>query len=158
MLPIILSLPILFASISDAYLVPRDSTPVCTDLRANSNDGDRKIAIVIDSSGSMAYSDPYGYRLTAGKMAIDWLISKSEATGTQKPDEVTVINFDDKAYLDYPPGDPGAAASALTNIGEDGGTYIAGGVEMAIEQLTAAGTGETSGRSGILVFTDGEVR
>ncbi|OAP58425.1 hypothetical protein AYL99_07515 [Fonsecaea erecta] len=89
-------------------------------------------------------------------MVLDWLISKSEVTSTQKQDMVTVINFDDEAYLDYPLGDPGAAASSLAQIGADGGTYIAGGVQMAIQQLTAAKTGDTAGRSGILVFTDGE--
>jgi Mg-chelatase subunit ChlD len=157
MLSIILPFSILFASISNAYLVPRDATPICTDLRANSNNGDRKIALVIDSSGSMETSDPYQYRLAAGKMAIDWLISTSEVTSSQKQDEVTVINFDDQAYLDYPLGDPGAAASALDGIGADGGTYIAGGVEMAIAQLTANGTGDTSGGTGMLVFTDGQV-
>lgn len=157
MIPALLSLFILLTNISHAYLVPRDSTPICTDLRANSNNGDRKIAVVIDSSGSMSYSDPYGYRLVAGKMVIDWLISKKEVTATQKEDQVAVINFDDEAYLDYPLGDPGAADSALASIGEDGGTYIAGGVQMAIKQLTAAGTGATANRSGILVFTDGEV-
>ncbi|KIW96059.1 uncharacterized protein Z519_03125 [Cladophialophora bantiana CBS 173.52] len=158
MFPIILSLSfyVLFTRISDAYLLPRDSTSVCTNLRVNSNNGDRKIALVIDSSGSMEESDPYQYRLTAAQMVLDWLISKSEVTSTQKQDKVAVINFDDEAYLDYPLGDPGVAASALTQIGEDGGTYIAGGVEMAITQLTAAGTGTTAGRSGILVFTDGQ--
>ncbi|KIX93438.1 uncharacterized protein Z520_10857 [Fonsecaea multimorphosa CBS 102226] len=158
MLPIILCLPfvVLFTSTANAYLIPRDSTPVCTNLRAQSNNGDRKIALVIDSSGSMEESDPYNYRLSAAKMVLDWLISKSEVTSTQKQDEVAIINFDDKAYLDYPLGDPGAAASSLAQIGADGGTYIAGGVQMAIKQLSAANTGDTAGRSGILVFTDGE--
>ncbi|OQV10896.1 von Willebrand factor type A domain-containing protein, partial [Cladophialophora immunda] len=158
MFPTVLCLPfiILFASISDAYLLPRDSAPVCTNLRVNSNNGDRKIALVIDSSGSMEESDPYNYRLSAAKMVLDWLISKSEVTSTQKQDKVTVINFDDEAYLDYPLGDPDAAASSLAQIGAEGGTYIAGGVQMAIKQLTAANTGDTAGRSGILVFTDGE--
>ncbi|KIW78657.1 hypothetical protein Z517_08495 [Fonsecaea pedrosoi CBS 271.37] len=158
MYPFFLVLPfvVLFASIADAYLLPRDSTPVCTNLRANSNNGDRKVALVIDSSGSMELSDPYLYRLSAAKMVLDWLISKDEVTSTQKQDKVTIINFDDEAYLDYPLGDPGAAASSLAGIGADGGTYIAGGVQMAIKQLTAVNTGDTSGRSGILVFTDGE--
>jgi Mg-chelatase subunit ChlD len=148
---------VIFLSISNAYLIQRDSTQICTDLRAKSNDGDRKIAVVIDSSGSMSGSDPYNLRLSAGKSVIDWLITKNEANSTQKPDMVTVINFDDVANLDYPLGDPADADSSLDGIGADGGTFIAGGVEMAIAQLTASGTGSTSDRSGIVVFTDGEV-
>jgi hypothetical protein len=148
---------VLFTSLCNAYLVQRDSSPICTDLRAKSNDGDRKIAIVIDSSGSMAESDPANLRLIAGKSVVDWLISKHEATSTRKPDLVTVIDFDEIATLDYPLGDPAGADSSLDGIGADGGTFIAGGVELAIDQLTASGTGATSDRSGILVFTDGEV-
>jgi Mg-chelatase subunit ChlD len=158
MLSINLFLLVSISSFSVAYIVPRASTPICTDLRAKSNNGDRKIAVVIDSSGSMEESDPYNLRLAAGKSVVDWLISKAETTGTKKEDLVTVINFDDVTTLDYPLGDPGNADPSLLGIGADGGTYIAGGVEMAIAQLTADGTGDTAGRSGIIVFTDGEVR
>jgi Mg-chelatase subunit ChlD len=158
MLPIKLCFFLLFTSFSNAYLIPRDAAPVCTDLSAQSNDGDRKMAVVIDSSGSMELSDPSDLRLAAGKSVVDWLITKGEATNTKKQDLVTIINFDDEANLDYPLGDPAGADSSLDEIGADGGTYIAGGVEMAVTQLTASGTGDTSGRSGIVVFTDGQVR
>jgi Mg-chelatase subunit ChlD len=155
-------LVILFALVAgsiNAYLLPRgSSTKTCTNLYAQSNNGDRKIAIVIDSSGSMAESDPSDLRLQAGRSVIDWLISKSGATSSHKQDLVTVINFDDAAYVDYPLGDPGNAASSLNGIGADGRTYIAGGVEMGIQQLTTAGSGNTADRSGMVVFTDGEVR
>ncbi|KAF2670941.1 hypothetical protein BT63DRAFT_453312 [Microthyrium microscopicum] len=143
-------------SLTEALIVPRAAAPVCKDLRVSANNGDRKVALVIDSSGSMASSDPLRYRITAAKDALDFLISKAEATDGKKEDAVAVIQFDQTATLDFPLGDPGTASSSMDGIDADGGTYIAGGVELAISQLTADGTGETSGRSGILVFTDGE--
>jgi hypothetical protein len=107
----------------------------------------------------MVSSDPYDLRITAGRDLVNnWLISSKEATGTSKADLVTVINFDSSATLDYPLGDPGGANSSFNSIGVGGGTYIAGGVDMAIGELTKSGSGDTAGRSGILVFTDGEVR
>jgi hypothetical protein len=123
---------------------------------AQSNNGDRKIAIVIDSSGSMASSDPYNLRLTAGKQLNDWLISNKESSGGKKADQVSVINFSDSATVDYNLGDPGNADSSFNGIGADGGTFIAGGVQQAIEQLTGSSSGSTQDRSGIVVFTDGE--
>lgn len=140
-----------------AAILPRSTDLTCTDLRVKSNDGGRKIAIVIDSSGSMSSSDPYDLRIAAGRSLNDFLITSKEATSSKKADQVTVIDFDDVATLDYPLGDPGPAAnSSFSSIDAFGGTYIAGGIQMAISQLTTAGSGATAGRSGIVVFTDGE--
>jgi Mg-chelatase subunit ChlD len=160
---VILSAALSFLLISNASAVailPRaTSAPTCQNLVAKTNNGDRKIAIVIDSSGSMAENDPDDLRLAAGRSLVnDWLISSKEATSSTKPDLVTVINFDTSATLDYPLGDPGGANSSFDTIGADGGTYIAGGVQMAIAQLTTNGTGATDSRSGMIVFTDGVVR
>ncbi|OIW28066.1 hypothetical protein CONLIGDRAFT_460617 [Coniochaeta ligniaria NRRL 30616] len=160
----LLSLPLLCASLAAAstlksqhhQIQKRDDT-VCTDLSVSSNNGDRKVAIVLDSSGSMAYNDPYDLRIKAGRALNDFLISSSEASGSQKADLVTVIDFDDAAYLDYPLGDPGKANSSFDNVDATGGTYIASGVNMAIAQLNGGGGG-TDKRSAIVVFTDGEVR
>jgi Mg-chelatase subunit ChlD len=150
--------PLLISQGHASTLVRRESNNKCTDLHATSNNGDRKIAIVIDSSGSMLDSDPTDLRLTAASNVINsWLIPKSKATNKKPADLVTVIDFSDEATLDYALGDPGAANASLSNIGSFGGTLIASGVEMAIEQLTGSGTGATEKRSGILVFTDGEV-
>ncbi|ORY07916.1 von Willebrand factor type A domain-domain-containing protein, partial [Clohesyomyces aquaticus] len=147
----------LFGTLSTSHLLPRaSSTPQCVGLSAESNNGDRKMAIVIDASGSMTTNDPTNLRLAAGKSVLDWLITKSEATGGKKQDYVTVIEFSDKATLDYSLGDPANAYDAVAGIRITGGTYIASGVEMAIAQLTASGTGNTADRSGIVVFTDGE--
>jgi Mg-chelatase subunit ChlD len=159
----LLSLTLLCASLAAALTLKdqhhqiqkRDNT-VCTDLTVSSNNGDRKVAIVLDSSGSMAYNDPDDLRVKAGRALNDFLISSKEATSTQKADLVTVIDFDDEAHLDYPLGDPGGANSSFDNVDALGGTYIALGVDMAIAQLTGGG-GTTDKRSAIVVFTDGEV-
>lgn len=157
-------LSLLFASLATAstlqgygpHLGKRDDS-VCTDLSVSSNNGDRKVAIVLDSSGSMAYNDPYDLRIVAGRALNDFLISSGEAGGSKKADLVTVIDFDDTANLDYPLGDPGGANSSFSNVDASGGTYIALGVNMAIDQLSSGG-GATNERSAIVVFTDGEVR
>jgi hypothetical protein len=155
-----LSFLLLISNASASALLPRASTsPICDNLLAKSNNGDRKVAIVIDSSGSMSESDPYDLRLAAGRALVNnWLISSKQATATSKADLVTVIDFASSATLDYPLGDPGGSNSSFGKIRALGGTYIAGGVQMAIGELTKSGSGETAGRSGILVFTDGAVR
>jgi len=144
------------SSISASVLLPR-AEETCSDLSAQSNNGDRKVAIVIDSSGSMAASDPTDLRLVAGRILNDWLIANNEARGGKKADLVTVIDFASTASLDFPLGDPGMANSSFDQIGADGGTWIASGVSMAISQLTQGNTGNTESRSGIIVFTDGQV-
>jgi predicted metal-dependent peptidase len=142
----------------DSLLLKRDGQGTCSGLNAQSNDGNRKIAIVIDSSGSMVDNDPDNLRLTAGQEIDDWLISVNNAVGNKKADLVTVIDFDDSVNIDYALGDPGAAAdAAISKIDADGGTYIAGGVQAAIAQLTSSSSGSTKDRSGIVVLTDGEV-
>jgi hypothetical protein len=137
------------------YLFKRAST--CYAIHAKSDNGNRKVAIVVDSSGSMSESDPANLRLSAGVELTDWLISNKEATTSVPADMVSVINFDDVPTLDYPLGDPGNADSAFNGIGADGGTFIAGGLQMAIQQIVG-GPAPTAQRSGIVVFTDGEVR
>jgi Mg-chelatase subunit ChlD len=103
-------------------------------------------------------NDPTGLRLLAASKVINgWLIPKSKASSSKPADLVAVIDFSTAATLDYPLGDPGAANASLSKIGAVGGTLISSGVEMAIEQLTGSGSGTTDKRSGILVFTDGEV-
>ncbi|KAK3942786.1 hypothetical protein QBC46DRAFT_352122 [Diplogelasinospora grovesii] len=151
------------ASVASASTFPRplnkrDATQSCTDLTISANDGDRKVAIVIDSSGSMASTDPSDLRLSAGRALNNFLISNSEATGGKKADLVTIIQFNGSAYVDFPLGDPGDAGvyAAFNMIGADGDTCIACGVETAIEQLTSANSGATDSRSAIVVFTDGE--
>src|ERR1700753_3076847 len=132
----------------DNVLFERDTQATCSGLNAQSNDGNRKIAIVIDSSGSMTENDPNNLRLQAGQEIDNWLISVNEATGNKKADLVTVIDFDASVNVDYPLGDPGDAANAaISKIDADGGTFIAGGVTAAISQLTGSSAGSTKDRS-----------
>ncbi|KAK4205202.1 hypothetical protein QBC40DRAFT_260856 [Triangularia verruculosa] len=134
----------------------QQSVQACTDLTISSNNGDRKVAIVIDSSGSMSGADPDDLRLAAAKALNDFLVSNSEAGGEKRPDQVAVVGFDFTPYDVFGPGDPGdpAAPAGIDNITLGGGTYIAGGVYQAMGHLAAMG-GETKGRSAIVVFTDG---
>lgn len=127
----------------------------CKNLQASSNNGGRKIAIVIDESGSMASSDPYDLRIIAGKQVNDWLVSSKEAGNGKSADLVSVIGFDDSTRLLYGLGDPGGADSVFSQITTLGGTYIAGGVDEAVLQLNKSGNDPTANRSGIVVLTDG---
>jgi Mg-chelatase subunit ChlD len=149
----LLTFSIFFTQIAASVLVPRAAS-ACTDLNAKSNNGNRKMAIVIDDSGSMSTSDPMDLRYAASKRLISWLLPKSKGSNA---DLVAVIDFNDVATLDYPLGDPAGASGVFDSLVVDGGTYIAGGVDMAISQLTVDGSGTTDSRSGIVVFTDGEV-
>lgn len=133
----------------------RRDTGTCNIQLATSNGG-RKVAIVIDSSGSMSVTDPYDLRITAGKALNNQLVSAAAATGGKKADLVTVVDFDDVATVIYPLGDPAGADSSFDQIDSSGGTFIADGIENAVTQLSAPGTDPTADRSGIVVLTDGE--
>ena len=109
------------------------------------NSGNRKVAIVIDSSGSNSFTDPTDLRIAAGKSIVASLAST---------DRVAVIDFDDYATVISPLGPPSSASFA--SIDSIGGTYIAGGVETAITELTKTASDPTSSVSGIIVLTDGE--
>lgn len=149
--------------LSHTHLFPRqqdEAAPppeeVCSDLTVSSNNGNRKVAIVIDSSGSMADNDPGDLRLVAGRALNDFLISKSEGGS---PDQVSVISFASSAFTVFGPGDPGDpdADKQISAISSFGGTFIADGVLQAIEDINQM-SGDTKERSAIVVFTDGEVR
>ncbi|RYO90731.1 hypothetical protein DL766_005613 [Monosporascus sp. MC13-8B] len=118
--------------------------------------GGRKVAIVLDSSGSMDFNDPNDLRIIAGKSLNKQLITGSGATGNMKSDLVTVVDFDDEARVIYPLGDPAGADGVFDSIDSFGGTWIADGVDKALSELTKPGNGPTADRSGILVLTDGE--
>lgn len=75
---------------NSAGLVFRRDTGTCNIQLATSNGG-RKLAIVIDSSGSMSSTDPYDLRITAGKALNNQLVSAAGATGGKKADLVTVV-------------------------------------------------------------------
>ncbi|KAK4191783.1 von Willebrand factor type A domain-containing protein [Podospora australis] len=148
-----LILPALFAAVS----VIAQELQTCADLTVSSNNGDRKVVIVIDSSGSMSSADPGKLRLSAARALNEFLVSTAEAGGSKKPDQVAVVGFDTEAYTVFTPGDPGdpKAAAAISSIDITGGTYIAGGVIEAMGHI-ANMSGPTKDRSAIVVFTDGE--
>ncbi|GAB1310223.1 VWFA domain-containing protein [Madurella fahalii] len=128
----------------------------CADLTISSNNGDRKVALVVDTSSSMFGSDPDNLRLAAARALNEFLISNDEAGGGRNADQVAVVGFDSSSYTVFGPGDPGdpAANEAISSMDGGGGTYIASGVYEAIGHINAM-SGATKDRSAIVVFTDG---
>ncbi|KIW67245.1 hypothetical protein PV04_06510 [Phialophora macrospora] len=124
--------------------------------RVGPSSGGRKVGLVIDVSGSMATNDPQNLRLTAAKSLNDALISQSEASSSQAADLVDVVAFSDVADVLYPLGDPAGANSIIDGIVLGYNTAIGGGIQAAIEDLTAPGNDPTANRTGIIVFTDGQ--
>jgi hypothetical protein len=139
-------------------LARRDAVPAaCQALQVNAGSGGRKVAIVIDSSGSNTGTDPNNFRIVAGKNINDALISQAKATADKQADLVTVIDFDASASVIYPLGDPTAAADAqIDTIDSSGGTAIFNGVSSAIDEMTKPGNDPTANRTGIVVLTDGQ--
>ncbi|KLU88614.1 hypothetical protein MAPG_07599 [Magnaporthiopsis poae ATCC 64411] len=148
----LLASPILAHSGSSG-VVRRDTGKCNIQLAASS--GGRKVAIVLDSSGSMATTDPSRLRVAAGKALNNQLVP-SAATGGKKADLVTVVDFDSSARVIFPLGDPAQAGSSFDKIDSSGGTFIADGVKKATAELTKPGNDPTADRSGIVVLTDGE--
>ncbi|EXL39291.1 hypothetical protein FOCG_18094 [Fusarium oxysporum f. sp. radicis-lycopersici 26381] len=118
--------------------------------------GGRRVALVIDASGSMMTNDPQDLRITAGRALNRQLVSSAEASSVKSADQVAVVEFNTQATLLYPLGDPSKADSSFGKIGNEGGTSIASGVAKGIEELTKSGHGTTKDRSGIIILTDGE--
>jgi len=116
----------------------------------------RKIGIVVDSSGSNQDTDPSNLRISAATQINAQLITadRAAANPNAKPDLVTVVDFDEAASVIYPLGDPSGAD--FSSIDSSGGTYIAGGIAAAIDEITADTKYKTRGRSGIIVLTDGD--
>ncbi|KAF9768434.1 hypothetical protein IL306_014274 [Fusarium sp. DS 682] len=127
-------------------------------LSLASSSGGRKVALVIDASGSMLSNDPQELRIKAGRALNRQLVSSAEASGGKSADQVAVVEFNTQATLLYQLGDPGKADSSFSKIGSEGGTSIARqvGVAKGIEELTKSGHGTTKDRSGIIILTDGE--
>lgn len=101
----------------------------------------RKVAIVIDSSGSNAQTDPNNLRVAAGQSIV------ANLGGT---DQVAVIDFDGYAIVLAPLGPPSAAT--FVGIDDIGSTCIACGVETALTTLQGA----AANSAGIVVLTDGQ--
>ncbi|EXL47818.1 hypothetical protein FOCG_10333 [Fusarium oxysporum f. sp. radicis-lycopersici 26381] len=112
----------------------------------------RKIALVIDSSGSNKETDPGDLRIAAAQAFTATLVTEAAAGPDNFPDLVTVIDFDDSARVIYPLGDP--ASVSFNGIDSVGGTIIGIGVSLAIDEVASDTTGETQDHAGIIVFTD----
>jgi hypothetical protein len=115
----------------------------------------RRIAIVIDSSGSNTTTDPGNLRLAAAAQFNAGLRSAATVLPGGQPDRSAVIDFDDGARIVSPLGDPGAAR--FDTIDSSGGTNIAAGVNLAVGELTREPVDLASRRKlGIVVLTDGQ--
>jgi len=109
------------------------------------------IALVIDSSGSMAWNDPNGLRKAAAKVLVQAL------TPT---DRLTVIDFDDYARTIWPLSAVGNSKSAIENtidyyINAQGGTNISDGLRVAYGQINVDGKADPETTFTILL-TDGQ--
>lgn len=149
---LVLALPAQVLSVGIGHKLAPRADPDCTQLPTSN--GGRKIAIVVDSSGSNSYTDPSDLRIVAAKNLNGLLVSKNQASAGKQSDLVTVVDFDYSAAVIYPLGDP--AGATFDGIDASGGTDIASGVEAAIDELTKNQGDVTAGRSGIVVLTDGE--
>jgi hypothetical protein len=90
--------------------------------------------------------------------AIDFsekLVTQEEAGSDGKPDNVTVIDFDDSPRLIYPMGDP--AQASFAGIDSSGETNIGSGIALAIDEIIAdQETNDFEHRAGIVLLTDGQ--
>jgi Mg-chelatase subunit ChlD len=77
---------------ASTYGVLRRNTATCNIQLATSNGG-RKIAVVLDSSGSMASNDPKDLRIAAGKSLNAQLVSSSGLISGKSADLVTVVEY-----------------------------------------------------------------
>ncbi|XTI87463.1 hypothetical protein V2W45_1237811, partial [Cenococcum geophilum] len=116
----------------------------------------RKISIVVDSSGSNMWTDPSNLRIQAAKGLNARLTTAAQAGPGVIPDKVAVIDFDDSARVLYPMGDPEGATGTFDAIDSSGGTDIGAGISLGIDEIMKDQPGLFAKRSGIIVLTDGE--
>jgi len=85
------------------------------------------VAFVLDSSGSMSWNDPQGFRRTAAKLFVDAMLPE---------DRGAVVDFDSSARLFQSlTSDKAALKAAIDRIDSNGGTNIAAGVRLGITAL-----------------------
>ncbi|QIN78336.1 VWA domain-containing protein [Rubrobacter marinus] len=104
------------------------------------------VVLDIDSSGSMSWNDPRGYRKTASKAFVDALI---------EGDQAAVVDFDSRAKLLQPlTTDRAAAKAAIDRIDSSGGTNIAAGLETSLNELDR--NAKPGHLKAVILLTDGE--
>jgi hypothetical protein len=113
----------------------------------------RKIAIVVDCSSPNKETDPFNLRILATQLFNEMLVSKGEAAHDGIYDSVTVIDFDEAAKVIYALGDP---AGANFRINSYGGTYVAGGLSLAVDGRTKDPQEPPDRRAGVVVLINGE--
>jgi VWFA-related protein len=104
------------------------------------------LGLVIDNSGSMT---PRRAQVEAASLAL--------VQASNPDDEVFVVNFNDEAYLDMPPGvgfthDLAVLQQALKRIDSRGGTAMRDAIQMSVEHLGKAHLDKKA----IVVVTDGD--
>jgi Mg-chelatase subunit ChlD len=103
--------------------------------------------LVLDTSGSLAQTDPDDYRTTAAVGMIRGLSPKSDI-------QIGVIGFNNSNDLLQPlTRDRNSVVAALRGLKRSGGTNLAAGIETAVDELKRNGR-EDSSRV-IVLFTDG---
>jgi len=97
---------------------------------------DQDVVWAIDSSGSMATSDPSGLRKTAAKAYVDRLVPD---------DRVAIVDFDETATLaaGHLSMNYTAAKEAIDGIDAAGGTYLAGGMRLGLNELKDHGDADS---------------
>ncbi len=104
------------------------------------------LGLVIDNSGSMT---PRRAQVEAASLAL--------VQASNRDDEVFVVNFNDEAYLDLPPGvafthDLNLLQQALKRIDSRGGTAMRDAIQMSVEHLKLS----HRDKKVIVVVTDGD--
>ncbi len=87
------------------------------------------MGLIVDNSGSMRYTRA---KVEAADMAL--------VTDSNADDEVFIVNFNDEAFLDLPPGksftsDIQEMKDALTRVDSRGGTALFDAIRMSIDHL-----------------------
>ncbi len=104
------------------------------------------MVFTIDSSGSMSWNDPAGYRKIAAKNFVGALIPG---------DRAGVVDFDSYASVTRPlTGDFNAVNMSIDSLNADGGTDIGAGVSAANNQLITSGNRSHAWM--MILLTDGQ--
>ncbi len=105
------------------------------------------VVFVIDSSGSMSSNDSQNLRLEAARAFVEKLT---------EDDRAAVIDFDSSAYLLQEfTNDHDALHNAINRIDHSGGTDLAEGIELAINQFTNDSYMRPDTYKYIIFLTDG---
>ena len=104
------------------------------------------VMFTMDSSGSMSWNDPYGYRKTAAKNFVGALLPG---------DQAGVVDFDSSSRLIRPLTiDFDAVNSSIDSLDASGGTNIGSGMSTANSHLINSGDSEHAWM--VILLTDGQ--